>query len=162
MYMAKEHHYVLTTKWTGNKGEGTTNYRSYDRDHVLVADNKPDIPGSSDPSFRGDKTRYNPEELLVASLSSCHMLWYLHLCSEAGVVVVDYTDRATGTMVETADGGGHFSNVTLYPNVVVADVTMIAKANELHHQANKLCFIANSCNFPVHHVSSCRAVEKMD
>lgn len=160
--MAKEHHYVLTTKWTGNKGEGTSNYRSYDRDHVLAADNKPDIPGSSDPSFRGDKTRYNPEELLVASLSSCHMLWYLHLCSEAGVVVVDYTDRATGTMVETADGGGHFSNVTLYPNVVVADVTMIAKANELHHQANKLCFIANSCNFPVHHVPSCRAVEKMD
>lgn len=162
MYMAKEHHYVLTTKWTGNKGEGTTNYRSYDRDHVLVADNKPDIPGSSDPSFRGDKTRYNPEELLVASLSSCHMLWYLHLCSEAGVVVVDYTDRAKGTMVETADGGGHFSNVTLYPNVVVADIAMIDKANELHHQANKLCFIANSCNFPVHHVSSCRAVEKMD
>lgn len=160
--MAKEHHYVLTTKWTGNKGEGTRNYRAYDRDHILMADNKPDIPGSSDPSFRGNKTRYNPEELLVASLSSCHMLWYLHLCSEAGIVVVDYTDKATGTMVETADGGGHFSHVTLYPEVVVTDVSMIEKANKLHYQANKLCFIANSCNFPVHHVPSCRVVEKMD
>ncbi|GAB3996015.1 OsmC family protein [Spirosoma daeguense] len=158
--MLKEHHYVLTTKWTGNKGEGTSNYRSYDRDHVLIADNKPEIPGSSDPSFRGNKNRYNPEELLVASLSSCHMLWYLHLCSEAGVVVVNYTDKATGTMAETADGGGHFTNVTLYPDVVVADVSMVEKANKLHHQANKLCFIANSCNFPVHHVPSCRALEK--
>lgn len=149
--MAKQHTYTLTTQWTGNTGTGTSNYRSYERSHIINAENKPDIPGSSDPSFRGDKTRYNPEELLVASLSSCHMLWYLHLCSEAGIIVTDYVDNAIGTMVETADGGGHFTEVLLRPAVVVAEDHMIAKADELHHQANKLCFIANSCNFPVRH-----------
>ncbi|GAB3711413.1 OsmC family protein [Spirosoma flavus] len=155
--MAKQHHYNLTVTWTGNKGEGTSGYRSYERAHIISAENKPDIPGSSDPSFRGDKTRYNPEEMLVGSISTCHMLWFLHLCAETGVVVVKYTDSPTGTMVETADGGGHFDNVTLYPNVVVADVTMIDKVNELHQRANELCFIANSCNFPIHHQPTCVA-----
>ncbi|WP_420151825.1 OsmC family protein [Spirosoma sp.] len=156
--MAKQHRYTLTTKWTGNTGTGTSSYKSYERNHIIQSENKPVIPGSSDPSFRGDKTRYNPEELLVASLSSCHMLWYLHLCAESGVIVIDYVDQAMGTMVETADGGGHFSEVTLRPVVVVAEATMIQKANELHHQANKLCFIANSCNFPVYHEPACSAL----
>src|SRR6187399_2595586 len=101
-----EHNYKATITWTGNKGKGTANYRRYERSHEISIAGKPIIPASSDPSFRGDKTRYNPEELLVASLSSCHMLWYLHLCSANGVVVVDYTDDATGLMIETADGGG--------------------------------------------------------
>ncbi|WP_338870096.1 OsmC family protein [Spirosoma sp. SC4-14] len=157
--MSKQHTYTLTTRWTGNTGEGTRSYRSYERDHVIMAGTKPPIPASSDPSFRGNKMRYNPEELLVASLSSCHMLWYLHLCAEAGVVVVDYTDEATGTMLETADGSGHFSEVTLFPNVVVADESMIETANGLHHRAHQLCFIANSCNFPVYHKPICRTVE---
>ncbi|WP_080058098.1 OsmC family protein [Spirosoma aerolatum] len=156
--MTKQHHYEIKTTWTGNTGTGTSGYRAYERAHVILAANKPDIPGSSDPAFRGDKTRYNPEELLVASLSSCHMLWYLHVCTDAGVVVVDYTDTATGTMVETSDGSGHFTEVTLYPSVVVADASMIEKANELHHKANQLCFIANSCNFPVRHEPTCHAV----
>ncbi|GAB4050956.1 OsmC family protein [Spirosoma litoris] len=158
--MAKQHQYNLTITWTGNKGEGTSTYRGYDRSHTISAENKSDILASSDPAFRGDKTRYNPEELLVASLSSCHMLWYLHLCAEAGIVVVEYTDKAAGTMVETSDGGGHFTEVTLYPLVVVAEESMIAKANELHHQANKLCFIAKSCNFPVHHQPTCRVINE--
>lgn len=158
--MAKQHQYNLTITWTGNKGEGTSTYRSYDRSHTISAENKSDVLASSDPAFRGDKTRYNPEELLVASLSSCHMLWYLHLCAEAGIVVVEYTDKAAGTMVETADGGGHFTEVTLYPLVIVAEESMIAKANELHHQANKLCFIAKSCNFPVHHQPTCRVINE--
>lgn len=156
--MAKQHQYALTVTWTGNKGEGTSTYRAYERSHTISVENKPAILGSSDPAFRGDKTMYNPEEFLVASLSSCHMLSYLHLCAVAGVVVLAYTDKATGTMVETPDGGGHFTEVTLYPNVIVAEASMVAKANELHHQANKLCFIANSCNFPVHHEPSCRVV----
>ena len=101
--------------WTGNRGEGTASYRGYGRDHVLSVKDKPEIPGSSDPSFRGDPQRYNPEELLVASLSSCHMLWYLHLCAVSGVVVVDYRDEAGGTMEETADGGGFFREVVLKP-----------------------------------------------
>src|SRR5690606_35226706 len=111
--------------------------------------------GSSDPSFRGDPTKYNPEELLVASLSAGHMLWYLHLCANSGVVVIDYWDHATGTMVETENGGGRFQQVTLCPNVTVAEPSMVAKANALHHEANQLCFIANSCNFPVYHQPVC-------
>jgi len=146
-----EHHYKATVTWTGNRGSGTSGYRAYERSHLISVEGKPDIPGSSDPAFRGDRTRYNPEELLVASISSCHMLWYLHLCSEAGVIVVDYVDEATGTMEETADGGGRFKEVILHPKVTVSDQSMTEKANELHHRANKLCFIANSVNFPILH-----------
>jgi len=151
----KEHHYKATITWVGNQGTGTSNYRAYSRDHEIVANGKPTILASSDPSFRGDSARYNPEELLVSSLSSCHLLWYLHLCSVNGVVVVDYKDEATGTMEETADGSGRFKEVILYPVVTVADTTMIEKANKLHHEANKMCFIANSCNFPIYHQPTC-------
>jgi organic hydroperoxide reductase OsmC/OhrA len=149
--MEKEHHYLTQLRWTGNRGEGTANYRGYDRDHVLSADGKPEIPGSSDPSFRGNPQRYNPEELLVASLSSCHMLWYLHLCAVNGVIVVDYTDSAEGIMVETADGSGHFRSVILRPVVIVSEGGMIARASALHREAHALCFIASSVNFPVTH-----------
>lgn len=155
--MNKLHHYNLKINWTGNKGSGTSGYRAYDRNHTVQSEGKTGIACSSDPSFLGDKTRYNPEELLVASLSSCHMLWYLHLCSEAGVVVVDYTDNATGAMAETANGGGHFDEVILNPVVTVAESSMISKANELHKKANEFCFIANSVNFPVRHRSTCIA-----
>jgi organic hydroperoxide reductase OsmC/OhrA len=153
--MAKEHQYAVTTNWTGNTGVGTRSYQSYERNHVISVENKADIPGSSDPSFRGDRTRYNPEELLVASLSTCHMLWYLHLCAEAGVIVTNYVDKATGVMIETPAGGGRFTEVTLNPTVTVADASMIDKANALHEPANQKCFIANSCNFPVNHQPVC-------
>ncbi len=149
--MGKIHHYTTQLNWTGNRGEGTTDYTAYDRDHVLVAGDKPEIPGSSDPSFRGNPRRYNPEELLVGSLSACHMLWYLHLCSVNGVVVVDYHDYAEGTMEETGEGGGHFTAVVLRPVVTVSEAGMGNKAMELHHQAHKHCYIASSCNFPVTH-----------
>jgi organic hydroperoxide reductase OsmC/OhrA len=147
----KLHHYTSRLVWTGNKGEGTASYKAYDRDYVLSVNNKPEIPGSSDPSFRGNPERYNPEELLVASLSSCHLLWYLHLCAVNGVVVVDYRDDASGVMEETADGGGFFREVVLKPVVTVTSSGMIEKARSLHHEANKLCFIANSVKFPVRH-----------
>lgn len=147
----KNHQYKATITWTGNKGSGTSSYRDFERAHEIAVEGKPIIPASSDPAFRGDKTRYNPEELFLASISSCHMLWYLHLCSEAGVVVVNYVDNATGTMLEEPNGSGRFTAVTLYPQVTVTANSMIAKANELHHKANEYCFIANSCNFPIHH-----------
>lgn len=150
-----EHNYKTTVTWTGNEGKGTADYRGYQRSHTITVDGKPEIPASSDPSFRGNKAKYNPEELLVASLSSCHMLWYLHLCSVNGVTVVEYTDHAIGIMVETVDGGGYFKEVTLYPNVIVSDASMMEKANKLHHEANKMCFIANSVNFPVKHMPKC-------
>jgi len=156
--MHGQHHYQLTIQWTGNKGTGTSHYRAYERSHSILADQKVEILGSSDPAFRGDKTRHNPEELLVAALSSCHMLSYLHLCAVAGVIVTDYVDQASGIMVETANGGGHFTEVTLNPMVTVAEASMIEKANALHGKASELCFIANSVNFPVHHRPGCKVI----
>jgi organic hydroperoxide reductase OsmC/OhrA len=147
----KHHSYLIQLNWSGNTGEGTAHYRSYDRSYVVSVKNKIPIPGSSDPAFRGDKTKHNPEELLVASLSSCHLLWYLHLCAEAGVIVTDYVDQATGVMQETENGSGYFTEVTLRPVVTVREDSMRSKALALHHEANKMCFIANSVKFPVHH-----------
>jgi organic hydroperoxide reductase OsmC/OhrA len=158
--MTKEHHYQATIIWTGNKGIGTKNYKSYDRNHTISIENKVDILASSDPAFLGDNSKHNPEELLVSSLSGCHMLWYLHLCSANGITVIDYKDNASGTMKETEENGGHFTEVTLRPTVIIIDQTLIEKANELHKEANKMCFIANSCNFPIRHIPTCRALEK--
>jgi len=152
--MEKEHHYSIHVQWTGNKGTGTASSRGYDRNHLVAADNKPPIPCSSDPAFLGDTQRYNPEELLVASISSCHMLWYLHLCSQAGVTVLAYDDHAKGTMQETLDGSGHFLEVSLHPMITLKDPSMEVKAHVLHDRAGKLCFIANSVNFPIHHFPS--------
>lgn len=148
----KEHQYKVTTQWTGNEGTGTADYKTYSRNHLITITGKASlIEGSSDPSFRGDATRYNPEELLVSSLSACHMLWYLHLCATNGIVVTDYVDQATGIMEETADSSGRFREVTLHPIVTITDAAKTEKAISLHTQANRLCFIANSCNFPVKH-----------
>lgn len=149
--MEKIHTYNLTTVWTGNTGNGTTNYRSYERSVTISAENKVDILCTSDTAFNTDPTKHNPEELLLASISSCHLLWYLHLCSEAGVVVIDYTDHATATMIETGEGGGRFIEAILQPRVVVKVESMIDKARNLHVRANELCYIANSCNFPILH-----------
>jgi organic hydroperoxide reductase OsmC/OhrA len=153
--MKKQHNYTTSVKWTGNKGNGTMNYRAFERSHIISVVNKPTISCSSDPAFRGDKTKYNPEELLVASLSSCHMLWYLHLCSEAGIIITAYVDNATGTMIETSNGSGRFTQVTLNPTVTVSECSMIEKAIELHKKANEFCFIANSVNFKVEHSPTC-------
>ncbi|MBF9251796.1 OsmC family protein [Pontibacter sp. 172403-2] len=149
--MNKEHTYKLTIKWTGNQGKGTLDYSSYERSHIISADNKSDILASSDPTFRGDRTRYNPEELLLASLSSCHMLWFLHLCADNGVIVTDYIDNPVGIMAGTDNGGGKFKEVTLNPVVTVTDQNSIDKLSNLHKKANELCFIANSVNFMVSH-----------
>lgn len=143
------HTYTTQLVWTGNRGDGTSTYRAYDRAHEISAAGKPVIPGSSDPHFRGDSTRYNPEELLVASLSACHMLWFLHLCADAGIRVERYTDDATGTMQETPDGGGHFTEVVLRPRVRAAAGSEHARVKALHERAHELCFIASSVNFPV-------------
>ena len=149
--MEKQHHYASQLEWTGNLGEGTSDYKSYSRNHSLSVSGKPVILSSSDPSFRGDPTRYNPEELMISSLSACHMLWYLHLCAVNGVVVLEYSDQATGVMVEHTDGSGEFTEATLKPVVKVKDETMISRAVELHDEAAKMCFIARSVNFKVRH-----------
>ncbi|MGD1943255.1 MAG: OsmC family protein [Leptolyngbyaceae cyanobacterium] len=143
------HQYETHVVWTGNRGQGTASYRSYERSHEVLVSGKPVILGSSDPAFRGDKTKYNPEELLVAALSACHMLWYLHLCSEAYILVTHYVDQAVGTMAETEAGSGKFSEVVLKPVVTVAPNSDTQQAEQLHEQAHHFCFIANSVNFPV-------------
>jgi organic hydroperoxide reductase OsmC/OhrA len=145
----KEHFYSVSVQWTGNLGQGTSSYRTYARDHEISALGKPTVMASSDPAFRGDQSRYNPEDLLVASLSACHMLSYLHLCAVSGIVVTDYHDEAKGTMVETEEGGGHFTQVTLRPAVKVASDSNTELALRLHEKAHHLCFIASSVNFPV-------------
>jgi organic hydroperoxide reductase OsmC/OhrA len=147
--MAREHRYAVTVRWTGNTGAGTSTYRSYERAHEISADGKATIAASSDPAFRGDRARWNPEELLLAALSSCHQLAYLHLCAVASVVVTDYMDRAEGWMAETPDGAGQFTRVVLRPKVTVTAESDRAKAQELHHEAHEKCFIARSVNFPV-------------
>lgn len=149
--MGHLHHYNATTIWIGNRGSGTSDYKAYDRNHDIAIEGKEVLKCSSDPGFRGDKSRQNPEELLVASLSGCHMLWYLHLCAVNGVVVTAYVDEAKGSMEENKDGSGQFTEVILYPKVTVRDKSMVEKANALHQDANKMCFIARSVKFPVHH-----------
>ncbi len=148
----KKHNYEIKVEWTGNEGNGTRNYKSYNRNHKIKAEGKYDIiNGSADPSFLGDKSKYNPEDLFLSSLSACHMLWYLHLCSVHKIVVTEYMDDATGIMQETESGSGNFTSVTLNPKVKITDSNMIDKANQLHEEANKMCFIANSCNFKIRH-----------
>lgn len=155
--MASTHRYTATVEWTGNTGEGTRTYKSYERANVISVTGKPPIPGSSDPAFRGDASRYNPEDLLVASLSQCHMLWFLHLAAVAKIVVVAYVDNATGTMIEDESGGGRFHEVVLAPDVTIDGLFDTAKIEALHHEAHEKCFIANSVNFPVRCASSARS-----
>ncbi len=146
----KRHKYGLEVVWTGSRGVGTTTYTSYDRDHEIKSTGKPAIGGSSDPAFRGNAARYNPEELLVAGLSACHMLAYLHLCAVGGVVVTAYEDQASGTMVESGESAS-FEEVTLRPRVTISPDSDAEKAAALHDEAHRRCFIANSVNFPVRH-----------
>ena len=147
----KTHHYQSTVTWTGNKGSGTSDYLSYSRDHIIAIENKPDLHGSSDTAFRGDGTKHNPEDMLLASLSVCHMLWYLHLCADAGIIVTAYTDNPSGVLQERESGGGKFTEVNLQPIVTIANADMIELALSLHEKAHDNCFIANSVNFPVKH-----------
>ena len=146
-----DHRYALSVTWTGNTGEGTSTYRGYRRSHTVSADGPPQLLGSADRTFHGDRDRWNPEQLLLASLAQCHLLSYLHVCVDLGVVVTRYVDRATGSMSTEPDGSGRFTEVVLHPTVTVADDTMVEAATAAHRRAHQLCFIANSVNFAVRH-----------
>lgn len=143
-----EHKYHVNVEWIGNRGTGTTGYRAYGRDHTIRSGEKPEISGSSDPAFLGDARRWNPEDLLVASASACHKLWYLHLCSDAGIAVLAYVDNAEGTMHDDARGG-RFSEIVLRPRVTIRAGDDAEKAARLHHAAHEQCYVANSVNFPI-------------
>ena len=150
--MPSPHHFEATVTWTGNQGTGTSTYRAYSRNYEARGDGKSaTIAGSSAPAFRGDKTRYNPEDLLVAALSACHMLWVLHLCAEAKITVVEYIDTASGTMTLNADGSGQFSEVVLRPRITVIEAGREGDVAAINEKAHHLCFIARSVNFPVRH-----------
>ena len=146
--MTTEHGYALTTTWTGNLGAGTTGYRDSDRAVTVEVDGKPVLLGSADRPFRGDPTRWNPEDLLLAALSQCHLLSYLHACVTRGVVVTDYVDEASAVM-EVQGNGGAFREAVLHPRVTVRDASMVEEAIAAHHDAHEWCFIANSVNFEV-------------
>ncbi len=159
--MSKFHHYQTIVEWTGNTGMGTRGYQTYKRNFDINTEGKSTIQGSADYHFRGDKNRHNPEELFLSSISSCHMLWYLHLCAEAGISVVSYEDHSEGIMLEEKNGKGHFSEVTLYPVVTVEEESMKTKAMLLHEEARNHCFIANSCNFKIRHKPVIRVQKKV-
>ena len=148
----RKHFYATTTQWTGNLGKGTSAYKGYSRDHEMSGAGKSaPIAGSSDAAIRGDRSRYNPEELLVSAVSACHMLWVLHLCADAGIVITEYTDDAAGEMVEHADGSGEFTRVVLRPRMKITDMARADEAKAIHHRAHEVCCLARSVNFPVEH-----------
>ncbi len=146
-----DHSYEVSVRWTGDRGTGTSGYREYGRDHDVVAPGKPDIAGSADPTFRGDRDRWNPEELVVAALAQCHMLSYLHVAVTQGFTVVDYEDRATASLNLNRDGSGELTEATLHPVVTILEADRVADAEAAHATASNLCFIARSVAFPVHH-----------
>lgn len=156
--MARQHRYTATVEWTGNRGEGTSTYRSYDRDHEIRSEHAAPILGSSDPAFRGNPSRWNPEQLLLAATAQCHMLAYLHQAAVNGVVVTAYVDHPTAVMTEEGDGG-RFTEIVLHPLVTVSNADMIEKAERLHEDANRTCFIASSLNLPVGHEARTRVAE---
>lgn len=155
--MGKTHEYAAMIIWSAEPGAGTTGYDAYSRAHRIEIAGKPPLEASADPMFRGDRARHNPEDLLVAALASCHMLWYLHLCADAGVVVTHYEDTAEGTMV-LERRGGRFVEVVLHPVVTITADSNAQTAERLHEEAHAACFIAQSMNFSVRHAATIRTV----
>lgn len=147
--MVNTHTYAVDVEWSAP--EGTADYRTYPRNHVLSSAAAQSIAASADPHFLGDPALWNPEQLLVAAAANCHMLSYLALCARHGVVVLDYIDSATGTMVETPGGGGGFTAIELSPRVTVAAGTDLGLARALHHDAGEQCYIAATLTCPVTH-----------
>ncbi len=153
-----EHTYEVAVRWTGDRGVGTTGYRDYGRDHVISAVGKADVLGSADPVFRGDRDRWNPEELLLASLTQCHMMSYLYAATKRGFTVVAYEDAATATLDVHADATGEVTGVVLRPVVTIREAARVDDAVAAHADANALCFIARSVAFPVHHEPEIRVL----
>jgi organic hydroperoxide reductase OsmC/OhrA len=152
MAAERQHQYCIRTRWTGNLGNGTSAYTAYSRNHELSSEGKSAvIAGSSDPAFRGDSSRYNPEELLMGALSACHMLWVLHLCADVGIAITEYQDDAVGEMVEHSDGSGEFTRVILRPRMTITDAARIGEAMAIHDRAHNVCCLARSVNFAVEH-----------
>lgn len=147
--MSKQHPYTSRVVWTGNRGDGTKTYRGYDRTWQIATPGKPVVECSNDPLLGGDPARPNPEDLLLSALSSCHMLWYLHLASNAGIVVMSYEDNPVGIGETSPNGAGRFLSATLKPRIEVKAGADLMRAEAIHHEVHEFCFIARSVNFPV-------------
>ncbi len=147
----QQHEYAARIRWTGNLGTGTSGYRSYSRDHEIAVDGPGVLPGTADPTFHGSKDRWNPEQLLLTAVAQCHMLSYLHVAVKAGLIVTGYDDSATGSLRLNSDGSGEFTRILLRPHVQLAAGEQAELADSLHAEAHRLCFIARSVAFPVHH-----------
>lgn len=143
------HEYTSAIRWTGNRGEGTRSYRGYGRTWTIEVPGKPHIHCSNDPLLGGNPSLHNPEDLLISSLSACHMLWYLHLASSAGIEVQEYSDRPIGIGENAPDGSGRFVRAVLRPRIVLAAESDVARADAIHGKIHEVCFIARSVNFPV-------------
>jgi organic hydroperoxide reductase OsmC/OhrA len=149
-----QHKFQVTTRWTGNLGTGTSAYAAYSRNHEISAPGKATHIEGSSAVKRGDHSRYNPEELLIGALSACHMMWVLHLCSDAGIIVTEYADDAVGEMAEHPDGSGEFTRVLLRPRMTISDGSRVEEAKKLHDRAHHVCCLARSMNFPVDHAAN--------
>lgn len=149
--MARQHDFTAKVTWTGNRGTGTSAYRAYDRTWEVQTPGKPPIACSNDPALGGDPALHNPEDLLISALSACHMLWFLHLASEAGIVVLSYQDEPFGHGESAPSGAGKFIGATLRPHITLAAGSDPAVADVLHGRIHEVCFIARSVNFPVRH-----------
>lgn len=155
------HEYTARLIWDGNLGEGTSSYTSYGRQYRVLVAGKPELVGTADPAFRGEADKHNPEDLFLAAIAACHMLFYLSLCARKGIRVLAYEDDVSGTMKVEAGGGGRFEEVTLRPRVTIANVEGVERAVQLHDTAHELCFIANSCSVPVRHKATVRVAEAL-
>ena len=155
--MKGEHQYKSHLIWDGNRGEGTSSYGVYGRNYRMIVEGKPEIHGTADTAFRGEAEKWNPEDLFLAAIVSCHMLSYLALCAREHISVLSYEDEATAVMKEDGKGGGRFEEVTLHPVVTIASADHVDRARELHHRAHDLCFIANSCSVPIRHRAELRS-----
>lgn len=151
--MVFKHLFKAKAFWTLNRKEG--NIKTYSRNHSIAIEGKPLLEVSAAKAFKGDASLYNPEDMLLASLVSCHMMSYLYVCAQAGIEVLSYTDDAVATLEVNDDGSGRFTEVALNPKVIIAQTERVEEALALHKKANELCFIANSCNFPIHHNPTC-------
>lgn len=145
------HNFTTNVVWTGNRGEGTTHYRAYDRTWDIAVPGKAPVHCSNDPMLGGDPTKMNPEDLLLSALASCHMLWYLHLASDKGIVVLEYTDAPIGYGESDPSGAGRFLSAELRPQITVKKGTDLVLAESIHHKIKDVCFIARSVAFPVEH-----------
>lgn len=151
-----KHLFKAEVDWTSNQKPSDSTKRFYSKTHQIIIEGKPVLNVSAAKAFKGDPELYNPEDLLLSSLVSCHMMSYLYVCAQNDIEVLEYSDNAEATLEVAADGSGRFVAVRLYPKVKISNSDKIELAVELHTKANQLCFIANSCNFPVLHEASCK------